>query len=160
MIWPNVRVNIWISCLELYTRSIICLLIMFSKVTDFSIQDRKRKYRCLMWIPKVLRDEIYLHALHHHCHQVTSHLYIYSKSIGNGKVYKQRLLICVSGWSAHKQMQRKTIHSSGDRSLSLTYTIVLSVDGSMSAWYRYWMGLQSILIQSNQPIERGQRAEW
>lgn len=42
----------------------------------FSVQDRKRKYRCLMRIPKALRDEIYLHALLHCCHQVTSHLYI------------------------------------------------------------------------------------
>lgn len=92
-IWFNFRVYIWFSCLVLYTGSINCLLITFSKVTvRFKIQERKQKL--LKWIPKVFHDICMF------CNtvvmQVNSHFYIYNLSISHEKVYKRHLLICGS----------------------------------------------------------------
>lgn len=104
--------------LNLLPRSIHSInnLIMFSKFTDFSIQDRKRKYWCLM-----LRDEIYLHALHHCCHQFTSHC-IYTVKASVRKSLQTMLTdLCVRKISSQTD-ERKTIHSSRDQILSLTYT--------------------------------------
>lgn len=111
-----------------------------------------------MWIPKALLLALCIST----CKLL--HVYINSSSISNGKVYHQHLLICGSSlWTISSQTDAPENHPFLLRLKSELNTVEQSPPCgwfNVMVLYRQWTGLRSILIRCNQPIERGQRAEW